>query len=112
MRPNKTQGYVYYLNHGKNVNTLILVALCNSLGSQETSLFSRIPVKFNRSLRTETSVHKSTEDLQDGNSARTIIVSTGRATPLGQPHVDGILVRADNDGLVREGFVLTLEACC
>lgn len=102
--------HVIYLNHRKNIDTLLLVALGNSLGTKETSFFSRVPVEFDRAVGAEASVDEGTENLKDGYSARAIVISTGGATPQGQPHVDGILVGADNDGGVSQGLVLALEA--
>lgn len=102
--------HVFYLDHGKDIDTLLLVALGNGLGTKETSLLSRVPVELDRAVGAETSVDEGTENFEDGNSARSIVISTGGATPHGQPHVDRVLVGADNDGGVGQGLVLALEA--
>jgi hypothetical protein len=86
-----------YLDHSKDINTSLLVILSHSLGAQESSLLSRVPVELNRTLRTEARVDQSTEDFQDGNGTGTIIVSTGGATPLRQPHVDRILMSTNKN---------------
>ena len=100
---------VSHLDHGNDIDALLLVFLGNILGSQETGLLSRVPVELNRAGGAESSSNKGAEDLQDSNSARTIVIRTGGAEHR-EPHVDRVLVSTNNDGLVSQRIVLALKA--
>jgi hypothetical protein len=51
------------------------------------------------------------EHLEDGDGTGAIVISTGSAKHR-KPHVEGVLVSTDNDGLVPKRLVLAFKANC
>ena len=115
------------LEHGLDITPSLLVGLEDGLRTKQTALLSTVPVKLDSILlfaADNVLVEKqNTQSLENGDSARTVIISTGGSKKRGEEEVDTVLVGTDDNRLVRlarksgndrvlsPGVLKVLDAC-
>lgn len=89
------------LQHGLDVPASLLVAGEDGLAPEQTALLGAVPVELKcvgvLALDDLGRLKNDAERLEDGDGTAAIVISTRRSEDAGEPQVDGILMRANDD---------------
>lgn len=93
------------LKHSLDITVVLLVARVDRLRTEQTTLFSRIPMELDsvlrRTRRNRLRPQQGPKRLEDRNSPTAIVVRARRSQNRRQKEVDTILVRAEHNRVVR-----------
>lgn len=89
------------LQHGLDVPAGLLVAGEDGLAPEQTALLGAVPMELERvgvlALDDLGGLENDAEGLEDGHGAAAVVIGPRRSEDAGQPQVDGILMRANDD---------------